>query len=79
MSGIRSTTVRSCSLKSHSTGTQTPERDGEKHCDELLRTIGIIPVRGWDSVYFDPKTKLLLSVYVDDFKLAGPEKELAPM
>ena len=32
-----------------------------------------------DSVFYHSATKLLLSVYVDDFKLAGPEKELAPM
>ena len=30
----------------------------------------------WPSVYFHPKLQLLLVIYVDDFKLAGPKQNL---
>ena len=31
----------------------------------------------WPSVFLHPKRKLLLAVYVDDFKLAGPKENMA--
>ena len=31
----------------------------------------------WNSVYWHPKPKLLLTVYVDDFKMSGPTENLA--
>ena len=37
---------------------------------------GFAPVEGWRLVYWDAVHKLLLIVYVDDFKLAGPKNSL---
>jgi len=49
----------------------------EEHCDESLREVGFTPCPDWPSVYFHPGLNLMLSVYVDDFKLAGPRENLA--
>ena len=35
------------------------------------------PIESWQSCYWHDDLKLLLVVYVDDFKLAGPENNLA--
>ena len=52
----------------------------EKHCDDILvKKIRFHHIQGWDSCYYHPETKLLLSVYVDDFKLAGPRGKLSGM
>ena len=46
----------------------------EMHCEGLVATIGFEPYGPeWPSLYFHPELKLMLSMYVDDFKLAGPE------
>lgn len=50
----------------------------EKHCDTQVRTVNFHPIdEEWPSMYFHPELKLLLVIYVDDLKLAGPEKNLA--
>eukprot|EP00435_Cladocopium_sp_Y103_P061888 s184_g23.t1 len=50
----------------------------EKHCDTQVRTINFQPIgEEWPSMYFHPELKLLLVIYVDDLKLAGPEENLA--
>ena len=46
----------------------------EKHAESIVFELGYQKIDGWDSCYFDPVRGLLLSVYVDDFKLAGPAK-----
>ena len=51
----------------------------EKHCKEALFKCGFEPVRGWECLYKHPKEKLFLSVYVDDFKMAGKAEALEPM
>ena len=33
---------------------------------------GFTPVSDWNSMYWHSKLKLLLMVYVDDFKMPGP-------
>jgi hypothetical protein len=48
-----------------------------KHCDEQLRKIGFLPVGAdWPSAYRHDELRLFLIVYVDDFKLAGPIRNL---
>ena len=44
----------------------------ERHCDEHLTSVGFVPVPDWRSTYWHPDLKLLLMVYVDDFKMSGP-------
>jgi hypothetical protein len=50
----------------------------EKHCDKHLKSVGFKPAhQSWMSVCFHDQLKLMLAVYVDDFKLAGPKTNLA--
>ena len=50
----------------------------EQHCDESVRAVGFEPIgEEWPSVYIHEKLRLVLVVYVDDFKMAGPQKNLA--
>lgn len=50
----------------------------EKHCDEAVKKLGFVPIGpNWPSMYCYSKLNLLLVVYVDDLKLAGPEGNLA--
>ena len=50
----------------------------EQHCDESVRAVGFEPIgEEWPSVYIHEKLQLVLVVYVDDFKMAGPQKKLA--
>ena len=37
------------------------------------------PIKGWECLYIHRKEQLFLSVYVDDFKMAGVAKNLKPM
>jgi hypothetical protein len=48
----------------------------ERHCYERLRAAGYKDVPDWPGVFFHDALKLLLIVYVDDFKLAGPAKNM---
>ena len=48
----------------------------EKHCDAHLQSIGFKEIASWRSVYFHDELRVLLVVYVDDFKMAGPKKGL---
>ena len=49
----------------------------EEHCDYHLVSKGWTPIPEWKSCYWHPQLQLVLNVYVDDFKLAGPKKNLA--
>ena len=50
----------------------------EQRCDESVRAVGFEPIgEEWPSVYTHEKLQLVLVVYVDDFKMAGPQKNLA--
>ena len=42
----------------------------EKHCDGKLREAGFLPIINWAGCYRHSKLRGVLSVYVDDFKLA---------
>ena len=60
----------------------TPDAGGywEQHCDSHLRDCGFNPIaaedKAWRSCYFSPTLKCYMIVYVDDFKIAGPEKNV---
>ena len=49
----------------------------ERHCESKLSEAGFIPIRAWRSCFWHPELHLFLVVYVDDFKLAGPEVNVA--
>ena len=51
----------------------------ERHCHKALTKIGFQLVQGWECLYVHDEAKLFLSVYVDDFKMAGIKRNLAPM
>ena len=50
----------------------------EQHCTKQLESIGFTAVLPeiWQSVFYHPELDLLLVVYVDDFKMAGPSANL---
>ena len=49
----------------------------ERHCDSACKAVGFKPVgEEWPSVYFHDGLKLLLVVYVDDLKMAGPQDNM---
>jgi hypothetical protein len=49
----------------------------ESHCTTQLRQVGFEPIPSWDSCFYHPKLELFLVVYVDDFKMSGPSKNLS--
>ncbi len=49
----------------------------ENQCEQHLRSVGFTPVADWRSMFFHPVPKLLLAVYVDDFKMFGPSANMA--
>ena len=49
----------------------------EKHLEKIITGMGGVPVPEFPSSYSFPKSKLLLTVYVDDFTLSGPSGEHA--
>ena len=49
----------------------------EQRCHNAVQKVGFKPVGDeWPSLYFHAQLKLLLVVYVDDLKLAGPSQNL---
>ena len=49
----------------------------EDHCDKHARKVGVTPTRDTlNSCYYHTKLQLFLMIYVDDFKLAGPNTQL---
>ena len=48
----------------------------EMHCADHLKKNWFVPVADWSSMYYHPTLKLLLMVYVDDFKMSGPAKNM---
>ena len=69
---------RQCDLSKHFMATLM--RAGtmwEQHCDTHVREVGFMPVgEEWPSMYYHKELKLLLVIYVDDLKLAGPSQNL---
>ena len=68
-----------CKLKLNLYGHPLAGLHWEKHCRQALTTCGFQPVTGWECLYKHTEAKLFLSVYVDDFKMAGRKESLAPM
>ena len=51
----------------------------ELFCHDIITKQGFEKVKGWECMFTHPTKQLFLSVYVDDFKLAGPKDELPKM
>ena len=52
--------------------------DCEMDCNQLVKRKGFTAYGPeWPSVYFHAELQLMLSIYVDDFKLSGPKANLA--
>ena len=49
----------------------------EKHCSKHLQSCGFDPIPNWPSMFWNAELQLMLMVYVDDFKLAGPKENLS--
>ena len=50
----------------------------EIHGDSHLKKVGFRPLNvNWPSVYFHDRLRLMLMVYVDDFKMSGPAENMA--
>ena len=47
------------------------------HAEKHLKAVGFTTVPDWRSCFVHPKLRFFLIVYVDDFKLAGPIKNMA--
>ena len=45
-------------------------------CTDALKKCGFINILDWDCCFMHPELQLVLSVYVDDFKLSGPANNL---
>ena len=53
----------------------------EEYADSHIQSVGFKPISQeksvWPSCYYHEKLRLMLVVYVDDFKLAGPKENMA--
>ena len=52
---------------------------GKNSVTESLKRSGFQPVPGWECLFVHRKQQLFLSVYVDDFKMAGNKANLNKM
>ena len=51
----------------------------EKHCQKAIFKAGFEKVMGHECLYVNKEKQLFLSVYVDDFKMAGKASNITPM
>jgi hypothetical protein len=51
----------------------------QRHCQSALFIFGWEQVEGWECLYTRRKDRLFLSVYVDDFKMAGLKLSMRSM
>ena len=51
----------------------------EEYAETRICSLGWQKIEGWPSTFLHPKTKSLLIVYVDDFKLVGKSANITPM
>ena len=51
----------------------------EIFCHDIVQQHGFQKVKGWECLFMNPAEKMFLSIYVDDFKLAGPAAKLPDM
>lgn len=48
----------------------------ERHCTDKLRSVGVSPVTNGGPTFVHKHLQMILSVYSDDFQMAGPENNL---
>ena len=48
----------------------------EQHCDLTLKAAGFAPILGWSGCYRHTKLRAVLTVYVDDFKVAAHQNDI---
>ena len=51
----------------------------EKHCQKSIQAAGFELISGWECLFVHKSKKLFLSVYVDDFRMAGPKEAVSAM
>ena len=51
----------------------------EKHCEKAVFAAGFTKIKGWECLYIHAEKQLLLSIYVDDFKMAGSSRHPGSM
>ena len=51
----------------------------EKHCQKYILDAGFEKIPGWECLFVHRIKKLFLSVYVDDFRMAGQKENLSNM
>ena len=67
-----------CRLRKALYGHRDAETMWEQHCHKAVTELGFVPVGDeWPSLFYHKGMKLLLAVYVDDLKMAGPKQNLA--
>ena len=49
----------------------------ERHCAAHLRSVTFRDIPDWRSCFWHPLHKVYLTVYVDDFKMAGPQRSVS--
>ena len=49
------------------------------YCEEKVLKCGFFKVKGWECLYMHKEKGLILSVYVDDFKMGGIAGNIGPM
>ena len=65
-----------CPLKLALSGHPDAGGHWEAHCESHLASVGFERIPDWHSTSWHPQLKILLIVYVDDFKLSGPKCNL---
>ena len=51
----------------------------EVFCHEHIKSLGFVAVIGWECLFMHVQQQLFLSIYVDDFKMAGKAENIEPM
>ena len=52
---------------------------GSLHCERQVQLCGFEKVTGWECLYIHKKEGLILSIYVDDFKMGGRKEAIPKM
>ena len=66
-----------CCLKQALYGRPDAGAYWEQTCDAHVQWVGFLPIGPeWPSCYYHPKFALMLSTYVDDFKMGGSKKNI---
>ena len=68
-----------CHLKKNLYGHTLAGLLWEKFCHRIIKKLGFQPVPGWECLFVHKEKQLFLSVYVDDFKMAGNKHQLSAM